>query len=69
MQGYRTVIFNSILAIVALVRIIFPDTVLPSDEELTKILEAIWAAIVIIGNVGLRFVTKGPVGVKNPSCE
>ena len=70
MTGYRTVIFNLVLAVIALFRMFFPDVVLPADDEINKIFEAIWAVIAIGGNLGMRiFVTKGPVGVKDPECK
>jgi hypothetical protein len=66
MQGYRTIVFNALMAVAALVRILFPNAVLPSDDDIIKVFEAVWAAVLLFGNVGLRFATKGPVGKKNP---
>jgi hypothetical protein len=70
MQGYRTVIFNAIMALLALVRALFPDLIGLSEDEIRTIFDAIWPAIIVLGNIGLRvFVTKGPVGMKDPECK
>ena len=69
MQGYRVLIFNAALAILALVRAIWPGMLQLSDEDFTRLFDAIWMLLAVAGNFGLRFVTKGPVGVKDPECK
>lgn len=68
MQGYRTIIFNLVMAAAAVARIVWPE-IMPTDEELIKIFEAFWGVAMVAGNLGLRVVTKGPVGVKDPTCR
>jgi hypothetical protein len=65
MTGYRTIIFNLIMALAAVARIVYPEMI-PTDEELSKFFDAIWAVVMVGGNLGLRVITKGPVGVKDP---
>jgi hypothetical protein len=68
MVGYRTILFNLVMAAAAAARAIYPE-IMPSDEEISRFFDAIWAVIMISGNLGLRIVTRGPVGVKNPECK
>ena len=70
MQGYRTIIFNAIMAVLALVRAVFPDLIGVSEDEIKAIFDAIWPALIVLGNLGLRiWATKGPVGMKDPECR
>ena len=67
MQGYRTIVFNAIMAVLILVRSAWPDLVVPTESDVNAFLSAvdsIFAAIMVIGNLVLRFVTKTPVGQK-----
>jgi hypothetical protein len=69
MQGYRTIFFNLIMAATAIARSLYPEIV-PPDEEITKFFDAIWAVVIIGGNIWLRiFITKGPVGITDPKCK
>lgn len=62
--GWRTVVFNTIIVLLAGVRMQYPDMVLPDDEEVAKYVDAVFLLIAGSGNLWLRFVTKGPVGEK-----
>lgn len=68
MQGYRTVIFNLIMAMAGVVRLLFVDF-LPADEVITQYFDAAWPVITIVGNLVMRKFTKGPIGVKDPNCK
>jgi hypothetical protein len=67
MKGYRTIIFNVIMAGLAALRILSPESILPSDVDvnaaLTAVDEAI-AAVLVIGNLILRAFTDSKIGKK-----
>lgn len=68
MQGYRTIIFNLLMALLAAVRVLWPDC--PTDEEVIKYFDAAWVVLMPVGNLILRkWFTKGPIGVKDPVCK
>lgn len=58
--GYKTIIFNFIMALIAIVGKLYPELILPSEEDITTILnaiEAMWGSVLIVGNIILRFKT------------
>lgn len=60
MTGYKTIIFNLVMALMAVVAKLYPELILPSEEDITTILnaiEAIWGSVLIVGNIILRFKT------------
>lgn len=71
-SGYKTVIFNVIMGLVALVKALNPDATLPGEEAVHQGVDsfllglgAIWA----IGGVILRAVTSSPIFKKKTSAE
>jgi len=67
MKGYRTIIFNVIMAALAAIRILAPESVLPSDIDVNAALEAVdaaLAAVLVIGNLILRAFTDSKIGKK-----
>jgi hypothetical protein len=64
MQGYRTIAFNSAMAIVAIIKALSPEAELPADQHITQQFDAVWVAIntiTITGNAILRFFTKSAI--------
>jgi hypothetical protein len=64
MKGYRTFVFNIIVALVALVRVAYPEYIAPSDMEINEFLDQLDMAIMVVlwvGNLGLRFITNTPI--------
>ena len=68
LTGYKTIAFNLIVGLVALVRAVSPDTDLPTEAEVSGTLDQLLlhadAIIAVVGNLWLRFVTKTPVFTK-----
>jgi len=67
MKGYKTILFNVVMAALAALRVLSPESVLPSDVDVNAALEAIdaaLAAVLIIGNLILRAVTSTKIGQK-----
>jgi hypothetical protein len=67
MKGYRTLIFNGIMALVAILSQFgaFGDTPAPTAEAVNQgldLIDQIIMAVTVIGNMGLRVVTTTPVG-------
>lgn len=68
MQGYRTIIFNLLMSLLAVLRVLWPD--FPADEDVIKYFDAAWVVLMPVGNLILRkWFTKGPSGVKDPVCR
>lgn len=64
MKGYKTIIFNSIMAIIAVVYALNPDAEKPSAEQVQGSVDAVEAgftAVLTVGNVILRAITTSPV--------
>jgi hypothetical protein len=63
--GYRTIIFNAVMALVFIYQAIFPGDEVPSEEEVGGFLDGLLAQldviITIAGNVFLRFKTSTAV--------
>lgn len=60
LKGYKTVGFNIVMAIVAVVVILSPETEAPSAEDVQGAIDAVEAAVVAVwsvGNVVLRAIT------------
>ena len=70
MQGYRTILFNAIMACVFILKQFFPEAVGDLGEAevntFLNALDAVIAFITLAGNVVLRVLTKGPVFKKLP---
>jgi hypothetical protein len=67
MKGYRTLIFNGIMALVAILSQFgaFGDTAAPMAEAVNQgldVVDSIIVAVTVIGNAGLRIVTTTAVG-------
>lgn len=69
MTGYRTIVFNLIMAALVAIRAGWPDLIVPSEADVNAFLnavDAVFAAVMVIGNLVMRFVTKTPVGQQQP---
>jgi hypothetical protein len=69
LKGYRTVIFNVIMAGLLVVRGVFPEAELPDEAAVNTLIDGILGsieAITIIGNLILRAFTTTPIGQKVP---
>jgi hypothetical protein len=69
LKGYRTVIFNVIMAGLLVLRGIFPDAELPDETAINTMLDGLLGSvevITIIGNLILRAFTTTPIGQKVP---
>jgi hypothetical protein len=65
MKGYRTIIFNVLMAIAAVTNSIWNTGF--TDEQLGVAADGLNQLIlmaIVLGNIGLRFTTTGPVGKK-----
>lgn len=63
-QGYKTVIFNVIMAIVALVHAFSPGTDLPGAEAVAQGVDSFLVGLTAIWSIGavlLRAVTSSPI--------
>lgn len=68
-KGYRTVLFNIVMAVVMITKSLNPDMESPSAEEVQQavdMLDAAIAAVWGIGNVVLRAITTSPIFKKEP---
>lgn len=64
LKGYKTVIFNLIMLIIAALRIMSPESVLPSDVDVNQWLNGLDALLVLtitLGNMILRAITDSSV--------
>lgn len=64
LQGWKTVVFNSIMGLIALVHVINPGAELPGQEAVQGVVdngEALFTVILAVGNVILRAVTSSPI--------
>jgi len=64
MKGYRTVAFNVIMTIVAVITLWNPEAAVPSAEDVTAGIDAVEGAVVAawgIGNAILRAITTTPI--------
>lgn len=69
LKGYRTMIFNGIMAVLVVFKYIYPDAELPDAAVIGSLLDGIIAnieAITVVGNVILRAFTTTPVFKKEP---
>lgn len=69
LKGYRTIIFNVIMAGLLVIRGLHPTAELPDETAINALLDGILGsveAITIIGNLILRAFTSTPVGQKYP---
>ena len=72
MKGYKTIIFNTLMTVVAVVKALNPDTEAPSAEDLQAAVDSVDAAIAAvwgIGNVILRAITNSPIFNKDPEIK
>jgi hypothetical protein len=65
LTGYKTMLFNTIMGVILLVRAVIPDADVPGAEEVSGYLDTLLAhadaVILVIGNLVLRYFTKTPV--------
>lgn len=69
LKGYRTVIFNVVMAALLVIRGVFPEAELPDETAVNALIDGILGsveAITIIGNLILRAFTTTPIGQKYP---
>ena len=63
--GYKTVLFNTIMGAILLVRAALPNAEVPAVEEVSGILDGLLAhadqIILVVGNLVLRYFTKTPI--------
>lgn len=67
MKGYRTIAFNVLMALIAILTALYPQAIFPEAVAVEEIIEVVFAAVAGvtgIGNVLLRAVTNTPVGKK-----
>lgn len=60
LKGYKTVIFNLIMLVIAAIRIMSPESILPSDADINQWLNGLDALLVLtvtLGNMILRAIT------------
>ena len=64
MKGFRTILFNAVMAVVMIVKATNPDVELPDDQAVTVAFDAVELAIGLvwsIGNLILRAITDSPI--------
>ena len=64
MKGFKTVIFNGAMALVAVWKIYFPEQEMPGEVEVQQAVDVFWqifSAVAVAGNIALRAVTKTPI--------
>jgi hypothetical protein len=64
MQGYKTITFNAVMAAIAIIKLVWPEAELPTNQVITDQFDVAWAAIntiTITGNTVLRFFTKSVI--------
>lgn len=59
-KGFRTLAFNAVMALILGANAVKPGLI-PLDEDAVN---AVLNALIVLGNVALRFVTDSPVGKK-----
>lgn len=72
LSGYRTVIFNVVMVLIAIVKAFNPDAVVPDTEAISHGVDQfllgfglLWA----IGGITLRAVTSSPIFKKKPEVQ
>jgi len=69
MKGYRTIAFNVIMSIVAVLAIVAPDAEVPTADAVNAGIDAVETAVVAVWSVGnmlLRAITNSPMFKKEP---
>ncbi len=64
MKGWKTIVFNAIMAVIAVVYALNPDAEKPSTEQVQGAVdtaEAAWASVVVVGNAILRALTTSAI--------
>lgn len=68
LKGYKTYIFNGLMALIMIARAFMPDAELPDDETVRSATDALvdnWDAFfLVVGNLALRAFTNSPVFFK-----
>jgi hypothetical protein len=62
LTGYRTLIVAAVLAVVQVVAVLAPGTVLPSADDIGKAADVLLAVLTPAAMILMRLLTKGPVG-------
>jgi hypothetical protein len=68
-SGYKTVVFNVIMGLIALVKALNPDAVLPGEEEVNQGIDGFLLSLGLVWGVGgviLRAITSSPIFRKKP---
>ena len=63
-KGYRTIIFNAVMAVVLIVSAVVPDAELPDEAAISDAVVAFEMAVGLVWGVGsmiLRAVTDSPI--------
>jgi len=64
-KGYRTLIFNAIMALLLVIRGVYPEAELPDETAVNSLIDGVFAsldAILVVGNLILRAFTTTPIG-------
>jgi len=64
MKGFKTVIFNATMGLIAIWKIYFPEQQMPVEAEVQQAVDVFWeifSAVAVAGNIALRAVTKTPI--------
>lgn len=72
MQGYRTVVFNCIMLVFLVVRVLNPEVIVPDTDQINEWLNGIDAgilALTTIGNIILRAITSAPIFNRQKKTE
>lgn len=67
LKGYRTVAFNVIVGLLMVWRAVSPADEIPSESQVSTLLDSLYAsldAILVVGNIVLRKFTDTPLGRK-----
>lgn len=70
LQGYRTLVFNAIMAGLLIMRAVYPEAELPDDKAISAVLDLLYnsvEALTVVGNVILRAFTTTPIFKKEES--
>lgn len=64
LTGYKTYLFNGVMASIMIVRVVVPDAEVPSEgtvQGLVDNVDAMLVSLMVVGNLVLRAFTNGPV--------
>lgn len=61
MKGYKTIVFNVVMALVVLISAFVSDSVLPTGDDVQSAIKTIEMIVMAVGNIWLRFKTNTPI--------